>query len=148
MTRRFLLWVTALLLGIFMADAQYMVNCISETGESMTFRVVGYGKNAQKATADGELSVIKALMFHGIPDTQQSVPMVPETEDQLMKKHSKFLENFFADGYRSVVLRSVTVRKFGKDDRKQKSVGLEVTVNVRALRNELTRNGVLRKFGF
>lgn len=128
-------------------SAQYQVNCLSDNGDTMTFRVVGYGKNAKKASADAELSVIKALMFYGIPGTQQQVAMVPETESNAMKNHKKFLESFYDADYQNVITRSVIVRRFSKDENKQKSITLDVTVNIRALRSELERNGLIRKFG-
>lgn len=128
-------------------SAQYQVNCLSDNGDTMTFRVVGYGKNAKKASADAELSVIKALMFYGIPGTQQQVAMVPETESNAMKNHKKFLESFYDCGLSecdNTVGDSTAVFQ-GRN--KQKSITLDVTVNIRALRSELERNGLIRKFG-
>lgn len=138
-----------LLIGIstFDLSAQYQVNHLSSNGEAMTMRVVGYGKNAKKASDDAEISVLKALIFTGIPNTQQSVPMVNETEAASRSRHGKFWNNFWNGQYKNLITRSVIVRKFGKDENKQKSITLEVTVNTRALRQELERNGVIRKFG-
>lgn len=127
--------------------AQYQVNCIDINGETMTFRVVGYGKNAKIASHNAELSVIKALMFEGIPNTQQNIPMVPETESTAMNKYGKELNKFFDNEYQSEIVRSVITRKFGKNVNKQKSITLDVTVNIRSLRNKLERIGVIRKFG-
>lgn len=126
---------------------QYQVNCIDTNGEEMTFRVVGYGKNAKKAIQNAETSVIKALMFEGIPNSQQHIPMIHETESETMKKYSGVLNDFFNGDYQSLITRSVTVRKFGKDVNKRKSITLDVTVNIRALRNKLEKMGVIRKFG-
>ena len=130
------------------AQAQYQVNYLSNTGETMTLRAVGYGKNAMTASTDAELSVIKALMFHGIPDTQQSTPMVSRNETETMKENKKFLTKFFEGEYQNIITRSVIVHKFGKNGIKKKNITLDVTVNIRALRTELERNGVIRKFGF
>lgn len=127
--------------------AQYQVNCISTDGETMTFRVVGYGKNSKMASDDAEISVIKALMFEGIPNSQQHIPMVPETESTIRKKYDKELNSLFKGEYKGVIPRSVIVRKFGKDANKQKTITLDVTVNIRALRNKLERTGIIRKFG-
>ncbi|MDE6049762.1 MAG: hypothetical protein K2G09_08755 [Paramuribaculum sp.] len=147
MNRVILLILSLILAGNISIFAQYQVNHISTTGENMTFRVVGYGKNSKKASDNAELSVIKALMFEGIPNSQQHIPMVPETEAQALKKHKNALNSFFAGEYKSEIVRSVIVRKFGKDANKQKTITLEVTVNIRALRNKLERIGVIRKFG-
>ncbi len=127
--------------------AQYQVNYLSSSGDTLTFRVVGYGKNFQKANSDAETKVIKTLMFYGVPNTQYSVPMVPKTETSVMKECGYFLNKFFEGNYQNVIVRSVIVRKFGKDENKQKSLTLDVTVNAKALRLELERNGVIKKFG-
>ena len=113
----------------------------------MTFRVVGYGKNAKAASRNAELNVVKALMFEGVPNSQQHIPMVPETESVAISKYEKQLNPFFNGQYQSEITRSVIVRKFGKDANKQKSITLDVTVNIGALRNKLERIGVIRKFG-
>ena len=138
-----------LLVGIstFKLSAQYQVNHLRTEGETMTFRVVGYGKNAKQASADAEINVLKGIIFHGIPNTQQSVPMVRETEDVSYSQHKKFWDSFWEGGYKKHITQSVIVRNFGKDENKQKSIALEVTVNIRALRGELERNGVIKKFG-
>lgn len=142
-----ILSVLSIILGCVSAFAQYQVNCIDTKGETMTFRVVGYGKNAKTASQNAELNVIKALMFEGIPNSQHTVPMVPETESVAMRKYRKELTPFFDSQYQREITRSVIVRKFGKDANKQKSITLEVTVNIRSLRNKLEKIGVIRKFG-
>lgn len=147
MKRSILLTVLSVFLGCLHLSAQYQVNCIDTNGETMTFRVVGYGKNAKVASRNAELNVIKALMFEGVPNSQQHIPMVPEPESVAMSKYGEQLNPFFDGQYQSEITRSVIVRKFGKDINRQKSITLDVTVNVRALRNKLERIGVIRKFG-
>ncbi|MBD5252777.1 MAG: hypothetical protein HDS51_00905 [Barnesiella sp.] len=147
MKRLFLLSLFTVFLGWLNVNAQYQVNCIDSNGETMTFRVVGYGKNAKIASRNAELNVIKALMFEGIPNSQQHIPMVKETESVALDKYGKALKNFFDGEYQSEITRSVISRKFGKDENKQKSIALDVTVNIRALRTKLERIGVIQKFG-
>ena len=65
-----------------------------------------------------------------------------------MKENKKFLTKFFEGEYQNIITRSVIVHKFGKNGIKKKNITLDVTVNIRALRTELERNGVIRKFGF
>ena len=147
MKRIFILSFLSVILGCLNLNAQYQVKYIDTNGETMTFRVVGYGKNAKGATRNAELNVIKALMFEGIPNSQQHIPMVPETESVAMNKYGDELTPFFEGQYQGEITRSVVVRQFGKDINKQKSITLDVTVNIRALRNKLERIGVIRKFG-
>lgn len=146
--KRFILpTIIFIIFGCLHSFAQNQVNCINTNGETMTFRVVGYGKNAKAASRNAELNVIKALMFEGVPNSQQHIPMVPETESVAISKYEKQLNPFFNGQYQSEITRSVIVRKFGKDANKQKSITLDVTVNIGALRNKLERIGVIRKFG-
>lgn len=147
MKRVIILTILSIFFGYLSSLAQYQVNCIDTNGETMTFRVVGYGKNAKVASQNAELSVIKALMFEGIPNSQQHMPMVPESEGIALEKNGKTLSKFFDGEYKSEITRSVVVRKFGKDINKQKSITLDVTVNIKALRNKLERIGIIRKFG-
>ena len=147
MKRLLFLSLLSFILGCLNLNAQYQVNCIDMNGETMTFRVVGYGKNAKIASRNAELNVIKALMFEGIPNTQQHIPMVSENEPEAFDKYGKSLNKFFDGEYQNEITRSVIVRKYGKDTNKQKSITLDVTVNIRALRNKLERIGVIRKFG-
>lgn len=133
--------------NLSLLHAQYQVNHLSTDGETMTFRVVGYGKNAKIASSDAETNVVKTLLFKGVPDTQQSVPIIRETEQSAYSREKAFWKSFWGGEYQNVITRSVIVRKFGKDENKQKSITLEVTVNTRALRQEMERNGVIRKFG-
>lgn len=145
--KKYLLIILCIIYSTITLSAQYNVDCIESDGQTMTFRVTGYGKNAKVATQDAEINVIKALMFSGIPNTQQSIPMVKESESITIKNHKAFMKDFLETGYKQVITRSVIIRKFGKDQNKQKSIDLNVTVNVPALRNELQRGGVIRKFG-
>lgn len=141
------LTILFLVFGCVSLLAQYHVNYIGSNGESMTFRAVGYGKNAKIASVNAELNVIKAIMFEGIPNSQQRIPMVPEIESVAMDKHGKILNDFFNGEYQSVITQSIIVNRFGKDANKQKSITLEVTVNLMSLRNKLEKMGVIRKFG-
>lgn len=138
-----------LLFGLlnFNSYAQYQVNHLRTDGETMTFRIVGYGKNAQKASVDAETGVLKAIIFHGIPNSQLSTPMVSEQENTASSNNKEFWNSFWGGNYKNMITRSVIVRKFAKDENKQKSITLEVTVNTRALRCELENNGIIRKFG-
>lgn len=145
--KKYFLLLLSVVFATINLSAQYNVNCIESDGQTMTFRVTGYGKNAKAATQDAEVNVIKALMFSGVPNTQQSVPMVKESESETIKAHKAFMKNFLDTGYKQVITRSVIIRKFGKDINKQKSIDLNVTVNVPALRNALQRGETIRKFG-
>lgn len=147
MSKRILTGIIMCVVITFKMLAQYQVNCISTDRENMTFRVVGYGKNLKEASHDAETGVIKTLIFYGVPNSPQSVAMINRPQRQVESEYSSFFDNFYKRDYQNLINKSIIVRKFGKDENKQKNIVLDVTVNVRALRQELERNGVIRKFG-
>lgn len=124
MKRVIILTILSIFFGYLSSLAQYQVNCIDTNGETMTFRVVGYGKNAKVASQNAELNVIKALMFEGIPNSQQHLPMVPETESIALEKYGKTLSKFLEGEYKSEITRSVVVRKFGKSGQYDEAIAL------------------------
>lgn len=147
MKRRLFLVISFLWIAAITSVAQYQVNCISDDGSTMTFRVLGYGKSPKKASNNAEISVIKALLYNGIPNTQQSLPIIADTEYSVEDKHQAFFNKFYGGEYKNYIIRSKIIRKFAKDVNKQKIITLDVTVNVSALRNTLIKNDVIRKFG-
>lgn len=136
-----------MILGTTNIRAQYHVNLIGEHGDEITLRVVGYGKNGKKATEDAELNVIKALIFNGIANSRRTVPMINNPEKEVTSLHQEYFSNLYAISYKNFISASKTIIPFGKNDIKQKCITIDVTVNVRALRNNLEQNGIIRKFG-
>lgn len=59
----------------------------------------------------------------------------------------KYFNDFYDGGYRRFVVSSEMLTKLKKDASKRKSMTVDVTVNVMALREDLEKNGVIRKFG-
>lgn len=128
--------------------AQYQVNCISSTAASITLRSVGYAKNKEKALFDAELSAVKALLFYGVDNSQSSMPLMTVTETEAIKSYKDFFSDLYGGGYKEFISSSEIVKPFSKDINKRKNIVVDVTVNVRALREYMERNGIIRKFGF
>lgn len=127
--------------------AQYQVNYLSSTATSVTLRSTGYEKKAKKAIPAAELSAIKVLLFQGVDNAVYSHALVPMTEKDALKKHPKYFNNLFDGGYRNFIQSSVVAQGMHKDLAKRKNMVLDVTVNIKALREDLERNGIIRKFG-
>lgn len=96
---------------------------------------------------DAELSAIKAILFQGIDNAYNSKAMITETEINIVKKHEKYFNDFFENGYKRFIASSEIVQPFSKDVNKRKNIVVDITVKVRALREDLERNGIIRKFG-
>ena len=127
--------------------AQYQVNYQSSTNNTITLRSVGYAKKKNLALIDAELSAIKAILFQGIDNAYNSKAMITETEIKIVKKHEKYFNDFFENGYKRFIASSEIVQPFSKDVNKRKNIVVDITVKVRALREDLERNGIIRKFG-
>lgn len=125
--------------------AQYQVNYRSSTTTSVTVRSVGYANNAKKALADAELSAIKAVLFQGIDD---HIALISITEDGVTKQHGDYFNNLFTEGYKKFISSSEVIKPFSKDINKRKNIVVDITIKKQALREDLERNGIVRKFGF
>ena len=125
--------------------AQYQVNYRSSTTTSITVRCVGYASNAKKALADAELSAIKAVLFQGIDN---HIALISITEVEATKQYGDYFNNLFTEGYKQFISSSEVIQPFSKDINKRKNIVVDITIKQRALREDLERNGIIRKFGF
>lgn len=129
-------------------NAQYQVNYRSSTSSSITVRSVGYANNAKKALVAAELSAFKAVLFQGVDNAVNQTALVPVTEDEITKQHEAYFNNLFVERYKHFISASEVVQPFSKDMNKRKNMVVDVTIKLRALREDLERNGIVRKFGF
>ena len=127
--------------------AQYNCTVITSDNETVTFRVTGYGKKAKLASADAELSAVKALCFVGATGTAFRLPLISQEQSKEEKEHSDFFDSFYNTTYRNFIETSTVVSAFGKDAAKRKSLTLDVRVRASQLRAYLEKSGVIRKFG-
>lgn len=138
-----------ILLGVYCcASAQYQVNYISSTNTSITVRSVGYAKNKKLALIDAELAALRAVLFQGIDEAPNKTALIPGTEEKEMKQHKDYWDSFYYGRYREFISNSEIVQPFAKDINKRKNIVIDVTIKIRALREDLEKNGIIRKFGF
>ncbi len=129
------------------AHAQYHCSVTDSDREKVSFRVVGYGKNAKTAIADAELSAIKTICFLGADGTIFSQPLVTERQAIAESRHQPFFHCFYNGDYKNFIETSVVVTPFGKDSAKRKCLTMIVCVKASSLRLYLEQNAVTRKFG-
>lgn len=145
--KRIILFAILILGIVSTADAQYQTNILSSTNTTVKLRCTGYAKNKKKALAEAELAAIKAVLFHGIDNTQSQTALIPITEQEAMKQHKKYFSDLYSGGYRDFISSSEIVKPFSKDINKRKNIVIDITVKVRVLREDLEKNGVIRRFG-
>ena len=105
----------------------------------------GYGKKEAEALAHAKEQAFINLLFRGIPNTSFSNGCMIGNEESARSKHPDYFKNFFEqNGLDKFVIKTSQVKLFSK---KNKSVECEITINSETLRNDLTQNGIIRKFG-
>lgn len=116
---------------------------------TITVSADGYGKKKTIAFENATQTAFRQLLTRGIPGSFQYKPLLGDQPTKTMADHEAFFSTFFASaGYESFV----TSRKVSDFSRRAKKTNPNLTVlleiNVSGLRDYLTENGVLRKFGF
>lgn len=127
--------------------AQYQVNYLSSTPSTVTVRSIGYAKKAKTAINTAELSAIRTILFQGLDNAIQSSPILSITEEEAIKKYPDYFKTFYEDGYKSFIQSSIIVQDLQKDRAKKKNMVLDITIKLKALRMDLEKNGIIRKFG-
>jgi hypothetical protein len=122
---------------------------LSGDRETISMRSTGIGNDEQNAQAGAEISAIEVLFFRGLPNSKQKDPLISIDEEGTKAKYSDYFNKFFNQGrYRTFIISSYAVTSLEKVDNKTKSMAVDVTVNLKALRLDLENHGVIRKFGY
>ena len=113
---------------------------------TITVNAVGYGYSVDEAARYAEESAFKALLFRGIPGSNQVHSMV-EKPSEKQATHESYFKNFFEEGaYMSFMMASELVSTPPERDKVQR-VMVELVINQISLRDELESQGIIRKFG-
>lgn len=125
------------------------VNLVKESKGSVTLRSNGWGKTEAQAVEDAEVRAILTLLYVGLPSAQRLSALVPNEQEANDKKPDYFERLVTQRAYKRFVTESSPKGSFTKlKGEKQKSMPVDITVNVDALRKDLQANDVIRKFGF
>lgn len=143
--------ITALIAMIMVSlnvCAQYQTNYLSSTATTIAVRSVGYGRNAQKAISDAEQKAFLAVLYNGFEQASYSSAIIQDLRDDVEKAHSAYFGNFWDERCRRFIMSTTITQPFAKDSVGNKCIVLDVTINHKALREDLEKNGIIRKFGF
>lgn len=149
MIRYYILFMFLLVASV--SIGQDRVNFLSDgQGGTLSLRVIAYGKKAKEATINAEQSAIKAILFRGIPGSNQvEKPLIGVDEEKILKENKKYFKGFFEEQrYSSFILSNIPISKFTKDVTKKKCITVDLKVNLQALRSDLEQHKIIRKFGF
>ena len=125
------------------------VNYLSGNEGAVTVRAVGIGKDKERAILNAEQKVFDVLFFRGLPESMQKLPLIGSNETDEKAKHKKYFEEFYEkQRHRSFIMSSVPVTSLAKYRNGQKTITVDVKVNLNALRRDLETSGIVRRFGF
>ncbi|MDR1120257.1 MAG: hypothetical protein LBM08_05000 [Dysgonamonadaceae bacterium] len=120
------------------------ISYVSEKDGTITIRSTGTGNSHERAKIEAEKNAFDALFFRGIPGSSQKVPLIGYDEAGVKKEYAKYFLQFYDQGrYWSFVGNSYPLGKL-----RDKTLTVDVTVHLRALRTDLEQNGMIRKFGY
>lgn len=122
---------------------------VSEQSGTITIRCTGYGNNQSEAISSAEQWAVELILFRGMPDSQQAMPMITD-EFAAKSKHESYFDKFLNGGrHKTFIMFSIPVSKFTKNKgTKEKSIIMDVRINLSAMRTDLEINGIVRKFGY
>lgn len=142
-----------LLCGMTSCRTSYLthsVNYISEDSQTINLRCDGFGQNELTAITDAEKYAVESILFRGIPDSQLKDPLVNINENDARKNNKKYFDELLEEKrYKTFIISSIPTTKIHhvKGGGGQKSISIDVSINLRALRTDLEQNGIIRKFG-
>ena len=114
---------------------------------TLSVRAIGYGKRVDEAVRAAEETAFWTLLFRGIPGSNQAQALVADMTEQQAEQTSYF-QAFFTEGrYQTFMVESALAEASDRVKKTGRAV-VEVTINLHALRRDLERNGVIRRFGF
>lgn len=137
-----------MLLFVTAVSAQYQAKYVSDSNGCVKMRCTAYAKKAKEAVAEAELSAVKAVLFQGVSGAPAySSPLIQTAEKEAEYESKRYFKDFYGGGYTRFIVSSEIVTELKKDAAKRKSMTVDVTVNVKALREDLEKNSVIRRFG-
>jgi hypothetical protein len=131
---------------IYYASAE--VNYLSGNDGTVTMRAIGVGSDFGRAIANAEQNAFDVLFFRGLPESEQKIALIGSNENEERAKNSKYFDEFYGGRYKTFVMSSVPVSDLAKLKDGQKSISIDVKVNLTALRKDLEQFNIIRKFGF
>lgn len=124
-------------------------NYISGDASQLKVRSIGIGKNENEAIDYAQQAAISNLLFRGYPGSQQNDPLAGISEEDIKSSHKDYFERLWKqERYKSFITSVIPVSDLTKHKKNLKQITVEVTINIRALRNDLEYHHVIRKFGF
>jgi hypothetical protein len=125
------------------------VHYLTGDDQTLTARSIGLGKDEETAIVNAEQKVFDVLLFRGLPDSKQKLPMIGTDESAARSKNPSYFDNFYNNRrHKTFVISSIPVTNAIRMKGGLKQITLDVKINLAALRKDLETAGAIRRFGY
>lgn len=121
--------------------ALLLVGCVNRSNIS-NIQLISYDDISITVDADAaqpEYGVIYHLLFRGLPNSNQTVPIISTSEEQTKQQFPAYFKNFIDNKRYQTFISSSTKNSNGSR---------RIVINTKALKQDLEQNSIIRKFGY
>ena len=125
------------------------VNYLSSTDGTITVRAIGLGQNQQAAIEDAEKNALEVVLFRGLPESEQKIALLSTNEKEEKQKNQVYFDQFYKGRlYKTFLMSSIPTANAINMKGGSKSIAVDVKLNVTALRKDLEKKNIIKKFGY
>jgi Family of unknown function (DUF6175) len=121
---------------------------LSESDSYLVVSSAGYyaKKNKSEIMRECEVNAFEQLMFNGITGFNNDDPLIFDAP-KARGEHADYFRRFFSDGRYKVFVSATDMGDVQKTTKKEFMATSKVTIYIKALINDLTKNNMIREFG-
>lgn len=120
---------------------------VSSDDNTVKIRVTLYDIKKKNFRQDAINEALKMVLFRGVPNTKFNKPLCGSNEAEIMSKNANYFNSLFGYRYDTFVSAFIPQVVGKKDETGKKAWVADITVNARQLRDDLTEQKIIRKFG-
>ena len=121
--------------------ALLLVGCVNRSNIS-NIQLISYDESSITVDADAtqpEYGAIYHLLFRGLPNSNQTVPIISTSEEQTKQQFPAYFKTFIDNKRYQTFITSSTKNSNGSR---------RIVINTKALKQDLEQNAIIRKFGY
>ena len=118
-----------------------LVGCVNRSNIS-NIQLISYDESSITVDADAtqpEYGAIYHLLFRGLPNSNQTVPIISTSEEQAKQQFPAYFKTFIDNKRYQTFITSSTKNSNGSR---------RIVINTKALKQDLEQNSIIRKFGY
>lgn len=121
---------------------------VSRDANFVIFTVYSYTKKSKITSDIGKRNAIHGILFKGLPKTQLQGAQPPLLKDGNYDTYADYLNQFFASGDYLQFIEETNkgFQDVVKISSKEYKVGISVKVNVKALKQRLEKDGIIKDY--